>query len=251
MCVHPPNDRLPMGWPGQDPWGVSQADKRCSRLPSGDRQTKMRTAGLRFRTKIILHATLATLVALVLAAIGFVSYDRRMMRRALEDELRTVANHVGAACAAAIRFDDAETATAQLELFRDNRHILAAVVYHRDGRVLAQYPRAPEVPRRATVPEGVEYEFSPQHLVVLHPITQGRERIGAVLLKRDLTDLAERLWRYAGIVAAVLAMSLLVSVLTTTYLQGVLTRPIRELVATASAVSEKQDFALRTARQRR
>lgn len=208
----------------------------------------MRTEGFRFRTKVVLHATLATLVALGLATAGFVTYDQVMLRRALVDELHMVAQHTGAACRAAIQFDDPDTAADQLALFRENPHVRAAVVYRHNGAVFARYPPTATAPPLQTPPDKLQWAFVDRQLRLWFPVTVDGQLLGAVFIERDLTDLTERLWRYAGIVAAVLASSLLFAVLTTAYFQRLLTRPILELVATATAVSEQQNYALRARR---
>lgn len=208
----------------------------------------MRTAGLRFRTKVLLNTTLAVVLALGLATAGFVTYDQLLLRQALVEELHTLAQHIGTACTAAILFDDPDAAYERVSLFRESPHILSACVHRANGDVFAVYPPATPPAPLTELPWALQFEFREGRLRVWYPILADGERVGAVYIERDLTDLTARLWRYAGIVAVVLVASLLLAVATATYFQTTLTRPIQELLATAAAVAAQQDYALRARR---
>ena len=200
------------------------------------------------RHKLALLALAAALAALLVAGVALVIYDQRAYRSASINDLVTQADILGRASAAALAFDDAKTARENVLLLRAKPEIASAAIYNARGKVFATYVRTegrnPEFPG---LPEADGSRIEGNHLVLFKRIVANNEILGTVYLKADYEWLA-RLADYLGIFGGVAALSLLVAVLISAWLQAALTKPILETAAVARQVMERRDFSLRASK---
>jgi diguanylate cyclase (GGDEF)-like protein/PAS domain S-box-containing protein len=206
--------------------------------------TAFRNSSIRTKLTILIVGT--TSVALILAGAGLLSYESRQYRLAETREMSALAEIVATGSRAAVSFGDKQAARETLASLHGDQRIFLAVVYDKAGNSFADYddPRtvvaaAPRHPRS----DGAYFENG--ILLLFQPIQLTGERVGTVLLISSTSEIKMRLKRYAGIVAAVLAASLLVSLLAMARLQRVITRPIAYLAGVAQRVSSQRDYALR------
>ncbi|MCU1337805.1 MAG: diguanylate cyclase/phosphodiesterase with sensor(s) [Bryobacterales bacterium] len=198
------------------------------------------------RTKLALLIVGTTSVALVLAGVGLLSYESYQYRGLEMREMSGLAEIVAAGSTAALSFGDKQAARETLTALHGDRRLLRAVVYDKAGDPFAAYDQpgtsaaaAPAHPR----PDSAYFEQG--MLLLYQPITFSGERIGTILLGSSLSELPTRLTHYAGIVAGVLAASLLLSLLAMARLQRVITGPIAYLSGVAQQVSSERNYALR------
>ncbi len=89
------------------------------------------------------------------------------------------------------------------------------------------------------------HQFAGHEVILVHPIVfQGRP-IGTVSIRSDLQELNDRLKLYAGIVAAVLFMSMTAALAISSVFQRAATQPILRLAETARIVSREKQYSLR------
>jgi diguanylate cyclase (GGDEF)-like protein/PAS domain S-box-containing protein len=198
------------------------------------------------RTKLTLLIIGTTSVALVLAGAGLLSYESRQYRAAATREISALAEIVADGTTAALSFGDQEAARQTLNALHGDRRLLRAAVYNRAGDLFAAYAQSGTGAAPAPVhPHADAAYFEQGTLLLFQPIRLTGERIGTVLLVSSMSEVQTRLKRYAGIVAAVLAGSLLISLLAMARLQRVITGPIANLSHVAQQVSLEQDYSLR------
>jgi signal transduction histidine kinase len=197
------------------------------------------------RSKYTLVMLLTTFAALAVAGAALVFYDLRTYERRSSDDLLTQAEILGQASAAALSFDDPKTANENLALLKARPRILAGAIYNARGKRVAEYRRAgnlhaplPELPE----PDGTQVQGN--EMVAFLRIVDNNEIVGAVYL-RATYGLSARLTSYAGIIGAVMALSLLVAAGVSAWLQAMLTKPILAVTAVAREVIERRDFSLR------
>ena len=89
------------------------------------------------------------------------------------------------------------------------------------------------------------YRFTPDELVLVRAIEFQGKRIGRVRIRSDLREVNDRLLRYAGIVAAVLLVSLLAAFAFSSIFQKATARPIAQLAETARIVSREKKYSIR------
>jgi diguanylate cyclase (GGDEF)-like protein/PAS domain S-box-containing protein len=206
--------------------------------------TAFRNSSIRTKLTILIVGT--TSVALILAGAGLLSYESREYRAAGTREMSALAEIVSAASTAALSFGDKQAARETLASLHGDRRILRAAVYDKAGDSFAVYDQAgtgaPALPRHPWT-DGAYFEQS--SLLLFQSIKLTGERLGTVLLVSSTSEVQTRLKRYAGIVAAVLAGSLLLALLAMVRLQRVITEPIAYLSGVAQRVSSQRNYALR------
>src|SRR6185436_17076433 len=78
--------------------------------------------------------------ALLLVTAGFVAYEFFTFREGMTHELSALAEIIGSRSSAALTFDDKLDAGETLGALGAKRHIRAAALYDKDGKIFAQFP---------------------------------------------------------------------------------------------------------------
>lgn len=205
---------------------------------------------LSLRRKQMLIIMLTSAISLLLACAAFVAYDVSRFRRELVALVSSLAEVIGNNTTAAIEFNDPDVAAQTLAALRGEPNIVRAHIHTPDGQVFATYTRE-GVPLPPELPHSVaaRQEFTDRHLHLFRPIMVGSEQVGSIELTADLHELRERLWRYAGIAALVLAVSLLVAFGLSSRLQKLISHPILHLAQLARAVAVDKNYSVRATKQ--
>jgi signal transduction histidine kinase len=204
---------------------------------------------LSFRRKVSLGILLIGNTAALLACVVFGAFDRLTVREGMERDLTTLADVLGNNSTAALVFQDPKNAVEILGALQVKPNIAAAGLYDKDAQVFAAYTRpgaAEEAPRVAG-PDGVRFEAD--RLVLTRPVVLDNKRVGAILLRSDLSELRERLHVFAFIVAVALTISVLATGVLAAVFQRALSRPILTLSRTALQISEDKKYSVRVAKQ--
>ena len=197
------------------------------------------------RYKLALLMLAATFAALVVAGAAMVLYDLRAYQQQWVNDLVTQAEILGRASAPALAFDDRKAAQENLALLKARPKIVAGGIYNAKGKLFARYAGS-EAPSQEfpALPEADGSRVEGKELVLFKRIVENGEIAGTVYLRASY-ELLERLKDYAGILGAVMVLSLLVALLISAWLQSVLTKPILAVTTVARQVMEKRDFSLR------
>ena len=185
--------------------------------------------------------------ALLLACTAFAGYELADFRQNLVRGLSIQAQIVGANSASALLFNDPESASNTLSALKAAPSILSASIYTPSGSVFATYSRDSDgvaLPLDRA-PEGQleEHHFTANELILSRAIEFEGKRIGTVGIRSDLREVNDRLLRYAGIVAAVLLVSLLAAFAFSSIFQRATARPITQLAETARIVSREKKYS--------
>jgi signal transduction histidine kinase/CheY-like chemotaxis protein/uncharacterized membrane protein affecting hemolysin expression len=189
-------------------------------------------------------------VALFLVSAGFVIYDLDTFRKTKARDLTTMAEIVGNESTGALSFEDQDRAKEILSAFPAEKHVVAAALYDKDGRLLASYSGskgaigiAPDHPGSADDPV-----VQGDTLVLFHKIKQAGDFAGTLYLRSDLMELHERFMHYLDIVLLIMLASWVVTLILSALLQRVITRPIFHLAEMARVVSSQKNYSLRAAK---
>ncbi len=193
---------------------------------------------------------LTSSIALVLACLAFIAYDRITLKEAMVRKLEILAEIVGSNSTAAVIFENEGDAAETLAALKAERYIVSAAIYRLDGKVFAKYHRdnrdfSPPEPGANTP------RFGEDFLDLFGPIVLDGEQIGSVYIRSDLTEMFERQVRYGTIVVIFLLASSTVAFLVTSSLQRIVSKPILQLTQVVRAVSGKRDYAVRTVKETR
>lgn len=183
-------------------------------------------------------------IAVLLACLAFLVYDRIAFKDAVVNNLKTLSDIIGENSTAALMFDNAQDASEILMSLSADRHILAAAIYNTRGQVFAMYHRDNVVftPPEIRPPGHV---FGADYLELFNPVILDTETIGTVFVRSDLEEMLARQNRYLFLVIAFLIFSFLVVLLITSRLQRIISHPILQLTKLARAVSVHRDYSVR------
>ncbi|MGZ4986975.1 MAG: PAS domain-containing protein, partial [Limisphaerales bacterium] len=203
------------------------------------------------KQKQILILMLTSSMALLLASAGFVVYELLSVRQDMVQRLSTMASYIGQGASAAFETDSRDGAQAQLMSMvkEETNNIVSACIYAKNGGILAVYPDTARhsVPKEPS-PAGFFRRFTLHTLQVgkrVEPNLNGSAQEIPIFLESNLNPIYDRLSLSGGIVLAVFCFSFLASLLLASQLQRVISRPILQLLDTAKAITEKQNYAAR------
>ena len=196
------------------------------------------------RGKMLAVVLATTLTALLVNALALLYYNIRDYRATQLADVRTQAEILGRASAAAIAFNDRKEAERDLSTLQARPDVEMAALYTPAGTLFAAYARdgsREDVPRQATKPG---YHIDGDRVSMFHPVVEKGDTIGTVFI-RARYGLQARMLDYLGIVGLVMAGALAAALLLSAWLQRALTRPIMEVTNAARAVVERRDYTTR------
>ena len=213
--------------------------------------------------KITAISLLTSYVVLVLASVVFVGTVWMSDRRAIGQELETIADIIGNNSTAAIAFDDRDGAEEILAALRAKPNIEWAYIYRPDGTALAKYisdglegrsaASEHDEERTRSDPASLESDgfrsnnlaFSYGFIDLYQPIYLDGEAIGAIFIRSNLEQVYTSIATYIRIAALVILVSCVLAFLLVSQLHKVVTQPILHLLDTMRAVSTSQNFLMR------
>ncbi|RYY66330.1 MAG: HAMP domain-containing protein [Chitinophagaceae bacterium] len=177
-----------------------------------------------------------------LFAFEYVSY-RNISRR----ELQELAEVVAANTASSLAFDVPEDAAQVLGSLSKQKNLQAAWLYKANGTIFAGHGLKDGLP--ATDPGIRLFRFNGRNLECFEPVTEHGRRLGTLYLRTDLSVMYNRLTLYAAFALLTTGLAALLAFLFSRRLQRSISRPILDLAATASTVSEQKNYSVRATHQ--
>jgi len=206
---------------------------------------------LSIRKKLIILTSGVVTLALGLSSAVFLASNMRMIRTSKIQQLTALAEVVGRNTTAALEFNDAQAATELLASLEFQPSIQFACLYNAQGELVASYPRelAPNVrvPDAPGVPRSAFTKIDGVNMVDISTVIDNveGERVGSLVVRADMREIAEELMNYARLVGGVLAGVLGASILLACSLQRIITTPIINLLDAMSHVARRQDYSQR------
>jgi signal transduction histidine kinase len=208
----------------------------------------MRIRSFSIRRKLIAIIMATSISALFLACAAFAFNDASTFRRTVFRETETLTQILSDASQAALTFNDAKAARETLNFLKAEPRILAGCAYNEGGKLLAVYSRNGSALCPAERSAQDLSESTSQSLVIARPVELQNHSIGSIYLVADLSELKERLMHYLLIAAFVMAASILLALVISSFLQELISKPIVTLAETAGLVSVNQDYTVRAAK---
>jgi two-component system sensor histidine kinase/response regulator len=196
------------------------------------------------RAKLMLLASFASGMALLLAGIVLTLADYHSNRRALVQRLQIQAEITARNSSAAVAFDDPQAATHTLDALSADRAIVAAEILRKDGTLLAKHGLAVSEAARP-FPDVGGAQPEPDGLIQVHAAVTLGEHIGTVNLWATPAELKAALIRHSAILGGVILGALGLALLAVSRLQRLISRPIQALADAAARVSRDKDYSLR------
>jgi signal transduction histidine kinase/DNA-binding response OmpR family regulator len=207
-------------------------------------------SNLSIKRKIIVLAMFSTGMALLVACLMFMAFDVMMCREEMIKSLKMHAAIVGQNSTAALSFNDGNDARQTLTSLRADPHVVDACIYGTDGKVFATYSGRDGA--QAKVPEKIPeegYRFADQHLQVSQKILLDGRCIGTVYVRSDLSELHDRIMRYAITLVGVFCAAAGLALFLASRLQRFIAGPIQHLAETARTVSTDRNYSIRAVKE--
>lgn len=196
------------------------------------------------RLKLLTIILVPSILALLLACVALVAYDRHSYRDDLVQKLQVLADVTADNSIAALEFDDPGAAERTLAALRAEPHVVSAHIYNAGERIFAAYHRdgrpVPPPPR----PDG-PHAFTDHSLVLHRPMIFEGEELGAVLLEADLLEMDARLERNLSAALLLAGGATLLILGLAAALQRVISGPILALARITRQVSAQADYTVR------
>lgn len=201
------------------------------------------------KRKLMLVVLLASGFALFLMGSALITYELLTFRRALAVNMGVLAEIIGSNSTGALAFQDPKSAQEILAALSAEKQVTGAALYDQKGDLFAHFPTTKPASDFPVKPGKIGSHFSRAHLGMYQPIRQEQARLGTIYLQADLGAMYSRFYVYGAMLLFVAACSSLGAIALTTSLQRRITGPIVELSHVATAVSERQDYAVRATPQ--
>jgi PAS domain S-box-containing protein len=202
-------------------------------------------ADLPIQRKLRYAMLLTSSLALVLACIVFLTVQYFGYRRNLVQTVATLAQVTADNSAGSLAFSDAMAARQTLGALHAEPQIVDAVLYGRDGHVLARYSTEPTNELLEAPPAATGVRFESGYVVAVQPVVENSRRLGTLYLRASAGVMLGRMWTSVWVALAILALATTFAAIIATLLGRTLARPILELDQTVDAVTLGQDYSLR------
>ena len=198
---------------------------------------------LPIRRKLFLLTLAPTCAALLVASVGFFTWDIVERRRAIDEEVRADAVVLTNNMAAAITFDRPEEVDATLDLLESSTHVRFACVYKLDGTLFGEYRREGDPAECPAEPpdESVGWNTYGVRSVIAH---EG-EQNGVFYLSRDLADVRRHVTVGASTIVALLVLAVGAALALARRMQRSISEPLLGLADVARRISTSRDYSLR------
>ena len=201
------------------------------------------------RRKLMSVVLVTTLAALLINGFALIVLELRAYRESQLAAVRTQADILARASAAAVAFNDRKEALEALRVLRDNPEVFGAAIYRQTGELFAVYSRDHEnVPASWNREGGLS--FAGNRIRGFVRVVEAGVPIGAVYLDVHY-NLYGRLAQFSGILVVVLVGALLLAVFLTSALQRSITQPIQDITEAARRVIERHDYSVRVPQRTR
>ncbi len=204
-------------------------------------------ANLPIRSKLMILIMSVSLSVLLLASLAFISYDIRLAKQTMGQEISTLARLLGNRSTAALVFDDPTLARDNLQALEESPNLTMACVYRADGGEFASYRReasSPPCPPAPQTPEILTHLES-QRLHVHGPIRLADEVVGYIYLEAELKSIDERLRKQAFAALLIAITAGLAAYLLSNLVQRLISNPLSHVAATATTIEQQRDYSLR------
>src|ERR1041385_1640556 len=142
--------------------------------------------GNSIQRKLMRVIMLTSGAALLLTCASYFAYEFFTFRQGMIRQLNILGETIATNSTAALAFENSDDADEILTALKADKHIVAACLYNKEGKLFATYPQ--EIPDSAfpNSPSLESYHFENSHLEGFQPVMQGNKQLGTLYIKSDL-----------------------------------------------------------------
>ena len=207
--------------------------------------------GPSIKQKLTSIIIITSCIAVLLACVAFILYDRVTFKHRLVTNVKTIARIIGENSTAAISFGDTTDASHLLASLKVEQDVLKACIYDSNKTVFAVYPAT--LDRSAflninSLKSDIQFHSGSIHLFQLIHDEKSNNPIGVVYIQYSLRVIDSRLKKYIQIASLFVLVAIFIVSAISLKLQHIISNPILHLATVARDVSQKKDFSIRAHR---
>lgn len=187
--------------------------------------------------------------ALLLACLGFLSYDLATYRQVTLDNLSIQSQVTGSNSVSALVFDDPVSAQRTLSSLEFAPNILSACIYTPDGKPFATYRRSPNIsiPAKPAISPGEKerHWYDHENIFLVHAISFQGKLAGFTYVQSNIQPLIDRVENYLAIAGVMLILSLSLALFLSRIARRSIAEPIQRLANVARRVSKDKEYSTR------
>ena len=195
------------------------------------------------RTKLVTLFTATAFLSVLMGCLTLWVSQLVHYRRTLLTEESAMAQLLAESSAPALLFADKQAAAENLSVLRADSRIDKACLYDKAGQTLASYRSGAAESCPAAGPE--QLRFTPSHLLIYRPVTLKADLVGTLYLQVSLQEMRRYLVHFAVTGAIVLLLASAFALAVASFLQRIISGPIRHLTRVAVEVSSEGNLRLR------
>ena len=196
--------------------------------------------------KITLVILLISSAVLVIACVSLFAFQAWSIRKSFKSQLSVTGEIAANNVAAAAMFKDEDRAAQTLLGLKAMRQIICASLELSDGTKLSGFGSEQDKVELGGLRLDSGFRIEGNRVTLAQPVVRDGQRQGTLYLLADFGALyADLLKLYGGILAAVLAASLLLAFILSRRFQSFVTGPILRLTETAHRIADGKDYSVR------
>lgn len=182
---------------------------------------------------------------LVLTCAAFFVYEFITFRDITKSEVSTLGEVIAANSTSSLAFNVTEDAQEILGALKARKHLEAACLYDKDGKLFATYPAGISPEKLPARPGEGGYVFKNDYIEGFQPVVQGSAHVGTLYLRSSMKGVYNRFALYGVIALVFIIISFVFAYLISKRLQRSISDPILALAGTAGTISDKRDYSVR------
>ena len=198
---------------------------------------------LPIRRKLFLLTLAPTIVALLVASVGFLTWDIIEQRREIRNAIEAETEVLGRAIAPYVTFDRPDEVEDTLSLLESRGHVRLVCVYESDGTLFREYP---DSGRRICPPAPpLNSTFGWNSYEVQAAVSDGNTTAGVLYMSRSLADVHRRLAVGTVTIVVLLVLAVAAAMTLARRMQRSISEPLLNLSDTARKISSSRDYSIR------
>ncbi len=199
---------------------------------------------LSIKHKMMIISLSVTGIVIFLASAIHILDEIIIFRDSATHELNVKAEFIRRNLIHPLKSDDPQRVAEVLMFLKTTPHVVQAVVYRKDGTIIASHSHMKEAVPVSVRTDGTHI-YNRNSVKAFYPIEDGGERLGTLYLETDLTWLYSHFRRHlAGFIIMVI-VSFGVAYIFLTRVQRWVTDPIQRLIELMRGVSLRRDYSVR------
>lgn len=208
-------------------------------------------ANLSIRSKLVGIVLVSTILSVVAGFALVIRKSQLNFQEDLLDDTRLIAQLFGDAVGSWVAFQDLDSAQAEIEGLKELPWITDAYFFDVEGNLLTSYASSgklslpDKIPRGEDICHTAEYAYCFNDVSYEDPGTGERKHVGTIYI-RSATETYKRRVRQMVVYMLLLMLAVVAAAVALAYLlQGLISKPILHLAATAKRVSAEADYSVR------